>query len=187
MDSSNLGNNKLPNIIVTGTPGVGKTSMAMLLVDRLNESLQELSPNSRNSFQYVNVGKLISDKKLYTSWNEEYDVPEFDEEKIVAELASTVETGGCVLDFHSAYFFPEEWADLVVLLRCNNTVLFDRLSERGYSEKKIKENIECEIMEVTADDVKENFDPKVILELSNEKIEDMEKNIESIISRIMNK
>jgi len=40
-----------------------------------------------------------------------------------------------------------------VLLRANNTVLFDRLKARGYNEKKISENIECEILEVTKEEV----------------------------------
>lgn len=40
-----------------------------------------------------------------------------------------------------------------MLLRANNTVLFDRLKARGYNEKKISENIECEILEVTKEEV----------------------------------
>lgn len=40
-----------------------------------------------------------------------------------------------------------------MLLRTNNTVLFDRLKGRGYNEKKITENIECEILDVSKDEV----------------------------------
>ena len=39
---------------------------------------------------------------------------------------------------------------MIILLRCNNTDLYDRLKARNYSEKKITENIECEILEVTS-------------------------------------
>jgi len=40
--------NKLPNILVTGTPGVGKTSLSMLLNDKLNEL--------GIKYEYLNVG-----------------------------------------------------------------------------------------------------------------------------------
>lgn len=39
------------------------------------------------------------------------------------------------------------------MLRCNNTYLYDRLKERNYAEEKITENIECEILEVTSEEV----------------------------------
>ena len=42
-----------------------------------------------------------------------------------------------VVDFHGADLFPERWFDLVLVLRANNTVLFDRLTERGYAQKLV--------------------------------------------------
>lgn len=38
--------------------------------------------------------------------------------------------GGYIVDFHSCDFFPERWFDLVVVLRANTAVLYDRLKER---------------------------------------------------------
>jgi adenylate kinase len=173
---------RLPNIVVTGTPGVGKTSLSILLTDQLNEKFALQLSTFNRTFQYINVGKLVVDKKLYKDWNEDFDVPEFDDNMIINELTDYIPDGGYILDFHSSYFFPEDWVDLVVLIRCNNTVLFDRLKERGYTEKKIKENIECEILEVTADDVYENYDKNKVIELHNEKVEDMQTNIDEIIN-----
>jgi adenylate kinase len=173
------GTSTLPNILITGTPGVGKTSLAMLLADSLNDKL-----NTDKKFAYVNVGQIIIDKKLYTEWNKDFDVPEFDDDKILDEIEPLIKSGGAILDFHSAYFIPDEWVNLVVLIRCDNTILYDRLKSRGYSEKKIKENIECEIMEVTSEDVRDNFNSDKILEIHNEQIEDMEKNINDIVDKI---
>jgi adenylate kinase len=170
----------LPNILITGTPGVGKTSLAMLLTDNLNEKLS----NTNKRYTYINIGKLITDKKLYTDWNKDFDVPEFDEDKVLDEIEPMIKSGGLILDFHSAFFFPDEWIQFVVLLRCDNTILYDRLKSRGYSDKKIKENIECEIMEVTSEDVKENFSQEKIIEIKSEKIEDMENNITLIIEKL---
>lgn len=47
-----------PNILVTGTPGTGKTSTCSLLA-------------SATGFNHVNVGELIKDKKLHDGWDEE--------------------------------------------------------------------------------------------------------------------
>jgi len=168
----------LPNIIVTGTPGVGKTSLSILLVDKLNEKL------GTEKFVHLNLGKIIHDEKLYTDWNQEFDVPEFDEDKVLEVLEPLIKEGGKIIDFHSVDFIPDELIHLVVLLRCNNTLLYDRLKARNYPEHKIRENIECEIMEVTADDVKECWPEQKILELVNEEVDQMENNIELIINRI---
>ena len=130
------------------------------------------------------MGKLINEKHLYKDWNKEFDVPEFDEDMVCDELEPSVNEGGVIIDFHSPGFLPEEWVDLVVLLRCNNTILYDRLKARGYVEKKITENIDCEIMEVTADEVKEAFKAEKILELKSEVTEDMEANLETVVNAI---
>lgn len=53
-------------------------------------------------------------------------------------------------------------------MRCSNDKLYPRLEARGYNEKKISENIDCEIMEVTHDEVYEAWPENTILELRNE-------------------
>ena len=45
-------------------------------------------------------------------------------------LEPELEKGGCIVDFHSAEVFPERWFDLVIVLRVNNTLLYDRLQQR---------------------------------------------------------
>ena len=117
----------LPNILVTGTPGVGKTSLCSLLESQLPEDYD------LEGFRYVKLAELINTKKLYKTWNEEFNVPEFDVDMVCDELEPMMsQEGGIILEFHSCDFFPERWFDLVILLRCNNMQLFDRLKERGY-------------------------------------------------------
>ena len=171
---------KLPNILITGTPGVGKTSFAVLLQERLKES-------KGLDFKNINIGKLVNEKKLYKNWNKEFDVPEFDDDMVNDELEPMLNEGGVILDFHSSGFLPEDSINFVVLLRCNNTELYDRLAARGYSEKKITENIDCEMMEVTSEEVRESYKQDIILELKSEKIEDMENNLDKVISELENK
>ena len=151
---------KYPNILISGTPGVGKTSFTTLLQSRI---LDEKNYQMKN----INLGNIVNENKLYKEWNDEFNVPVFDDDMICDYLEPINEEGGCLLDFHSAGFIPEDWIDLIVLLRCNNTELYDRLKARGYNDKKITENIECEIME-----------------LKSEVIDDMEKNLDIVMDKI---
>lgn len=78
-----------------------------------------------------------------------------------------ISSGGNLIDFHSvANIIPSSLIDLVVVLSTNNTVLYDRLANRylciasifrKYSPQKIRENIECEIMQVLLEEAHEAF------------------------------
>jgi adenylate kinase len=41
-----------------------------------------------------------------------------------------LKNGGYVVDFHGSEMFPERWFDLVIVLRTDNSILFDRLKKR---------------------------------------------------------
>jgi adenylate kinase len=45
-------------------------------------------------------------------------------------MEEMLEGGGWVVDYHSCDFFPERWFDLVLVMRVDNTTLYDRLSAR---------------------------------------------------------
>ena len=90
--------------------------------------------------------------------------------------------GGIVADYHSCELFPERWFDLIVVLRADTEVLYDRLTERGYNDKKRSENIECEIMRVVIDEAKESYAKEIVQELSNNTIEEMDQNIARVES-----
>ncbi len=66
-------------------------------------------------------------------------------------------SGGYVVDFHTCDFFPERWFDLVIVLRADNSVLYNRLNARGYKENKIIENIDAEIHQVVLDEAQESY------------------------------
>ena len=103
------------------------------------------------------------------------------------ELEPYLNDGDVILDFHSSYFCPEKDINLVELLRYNNTELYDRLKARGYNFKKITENLDCEIMEVTFQEIRDSYKDDIIIELKSEKIEDMENNLDKVINILENK
>jgi adenylate kinase len=76
--------------------------------------------------------------------------------------------------------FPERWIDLVVVLRCDSTILYDRLTARGYTGKKLEENMDSEIMQVLLDEARESYDEGIVVELRSESNEDVEGNLERV-------
>merc|ERR1712183_1085802 len=78
-----------------------------------------------------------------------------------------------IVDFHSPGFLeedPENICDrfqLCVVLKCDNKELFQRLHRRGYSQKKVTENVECEIFQIVEGEAKTIFPNRVAI-LQNE-------------------
>jgi adenylate kinase len=47
----------------------------------------------------------VHSHKLYVNFNEEFNVPEFDEDMVNDLLEPEIAKGGCVVDFHSSDVF----------------------------------------------------------------------------------
>ena len=90
------------------------------------------------------------------------------------------EEGGSILDWHACDLFPERWIDLVIVLRCDSTLLYDRLTARGYKGKKLEENMDSEIMQVLLDEARESYKEEIVVELRSESNEDVEGNLERV-------
>jgi len=67
---------------------------------------------------------------------------------------------------------------LTELLSADNDVLFPRLERRGYSEKKISENVDCEIMCVVAEEAREAYKEDIIWELQSNTIAELDANVQ---------
>ncbi|EKX40217.1 hypothetical protein GUITHDRAFT_158342 [Guillardia theta CCMP2712] len=179
---------KVPNILITGTPGTGKTTTA----EKVAEALA--------GFTHVNVGDLVKTKSLHAGKHED---EEFDSKVVLFqwlglrwhsfhtgrrfdcdELEDQMSQGGNVVDFHTCDFFPERWFDLVVVLRTDNDILYPRLEKRGYSTKKIQENVECEIMCVVAEEARESYKEEIIWMLQSNSIPDLEANVARITHQV---
>lgn len=50
--------------------------------------------------------------------------------QLLDELEPIVAQGGKILDWHSCETFPERWVDLVIVIRCDHTKLWERLEKR---------------------------------------------------------
>lgn len=78
------------------------------------------------------------------------------------------------------------WFNLVVCLTVDNTLLYDRLKNRNYSQNKIQENVECEIMQVVLEEAKESYKSDILVVLTSNSLEEMESNVERIEEWVSN-
>lgn len=50
--------------------------------------------------------------------------------QLLDSIEEEVKEGGYLLDWHACDLFPKSWIDLVVVLRVDSSVLYDRLTTR---------------------------------------------------------
>lgn len=114
-------------VAVTGTPGVGKTTAVEQLdtdleVIHLNEVIRE---EGFSTGEDAERGSLVADVDALAEWLDGRE--------------------DCLVESHLAHRFS---ADRVVVLRCHPEELVRRLTERGESEVKARENAESEALDV---------------------------------------
>lgn len=132
-------------VIITGTPGTGKTSIASKLGD-----LGYLS---------INLYDFAKEHDCIIGRDEERDSMVVDTDKLNACLERYLEAGYgiVIIDSHYADVVPEKYVSKCFVLSAEISALKKRLEQRGYSELKIQENIESEIMQVCWIDSLEAF------------------------------
>lgn len=152
-------------ISITGTPGVGKTTLA--------KSLRNVLKNYKivSDFELAKKNRLIVgyDKKMKS-----YIVEERGLRKIKL-------MGNFIIDGHLSHLIPN---DLTIVLRLDPKKLKERLRKRGWKKEKIKENVLAEILDVIYIDAlraKKNKITKRVVQ-----IDTTEKSIKDVIKRILN-
>ncbi|KFX93835.1 hypothetical protein V495_07856 [Pseudogymnoascus sp. VKM F-4514 (FW-929)] len=156
-----------PNIIITGTPGVGKTTHCETLAASLG-------------LTHLSINTVVKDKGCHDGWDEEYQSWIVDEDKLLDEIEEEVKQGGYIIDWHACDLFPKSWIDLVVVLRVNSTILYDRLKLRNYPELKLQENLDSEIMEVLLQEARDSYDEEIVVELTSNTSEEVDSNVARI-------
>jgi len=127
-------------IVVSGTPGTGKTTYSKQLCQK-------------NKYMYLDVKKLLS-KDVVEVYDKKRDTKIVDIDKLNKKLIAIIKKEqkkaikGIVIDSHLGHYIPRKYVNKVVITKCSLPELKKRLEERKYSEEKVKENMESEIFDV---------------------------------------
>ena len=125
-------------ILVTGTPGVGKTTVSHKLASKLGA-------------HYVSITELVKKQQLITGIYENRQTYVADTEKVSKQLQQTLaKTEGTVIieGHYAADVVPNKDVNTVFVLRRDPRELKSALENRGYQEKKLWENLAAEILDV---------------------------------------
>lgn len=119
---------------ITGTPGTGKNTVSKIVAKELGWRLVDLNATAKR-------------KNLFKGYDQKRKCEIVDLEKLNSEIKKTKKDS--IIQSHYSH---ELSADLIVVLRTEQSELRKRLEKRGWPKEKIEENIEAEIMEICKDE-----------------------------------
>lgn len=123
-------------VIVTGTPGTGKSTLAQALARKLGYERLDL----HNHYKTISTG--------YNKKKQAYDL---NKKKFITLVRKKLFSAkkGLIVDSHISHLLPPKLVDLCIVLSCSNLkVLQRRLQLRKYSPQKIRENLDAEIFQI---------------------------------------
>ena len=153
-------------VVVTGTPGVGKTVFSKALAKALG-------------FKYLDVGEFCVKEGYVVGYDEERGSYIADTDRLKERLKH-LGNGNYVLDGHIAHLAaPLHLVRLVYVLRCHPEVLRRRLEARGYPPSKVRENVMAEILDICLVEAVELHDGKVC------ELDSTGKDVEKLVSEAL--
>ncbi len=135
-----------PIVIVTGTPGTGKTTLARRIAEE-------------QGHERIDVNDVVRKEKLSEGYDRSRKTRVVDEKKLALALESIIrkarkEGRKLVIDSHMSHYASPKLVDLCIVTRTGLKELEKRLRKKGYSRAKIDENMECEIMDLILEEAK---------------------------------
>jgi adenylate kinase len=157
-------------IVVSGTPGTGKTCVAKALAKSLGQD-------------YVDVNEIIKARRLSLGFDRKRKCEIIDPRELSKILIKGIKKNPKqVIDSHLGHYLPERYVDTCIITTCSLKVLGKRLEKRGYSETKIRENLDSEIFEtckieaeekgldIILVDTTKGFDPERLSKMINKRL-----------------
>ena len=130
-------------IVVTGTPGTGKTIVGKKLAKKLK-------------YQYIDVNEIIKTHHLNSHYDKKRQCHVIDIDKLnpiiifqIKNFKKNKKIKGIIIDSHLSHYLPKKYVDLCIVTKCDLSVLKKRLErQRKYNQLKVRENLDCEIFDI---------------------------------------
>ncbi|MCD6485297.1 MAG: adenylate kinase family protein [Candidatus Odinarchaeota archaeon] len=160
-------------IVITGTPGTGKTTVAKLLAEHMNST-------------YLSLNEIARKYNCFTSFDAERKSWIIDEKRLskhIVRIINGKKYDTLIIDTHFGEIIPDVYVSFVFILRTHPEELQKRLKKRNWPKNKIRENIQAEILGTVTYNALQTFSHKKIFEIDTTKITPEE--TMNIISKII--
>lgn len=152
-------------IAITGTPGVGKTSVANIL--------------AKKEYKILRIEDIADN--FVIGYDEERQSKIVDEEKMDEYIRKLKEEDVLIIVGHLSHLLS---VDAVILLRCHPDELKRRLERKGWNERKIRENLEAEALDIILQRALEKHKNIWEIDTTNKGVEEVADIIDKIIKKM---
>jgi len=141
-------------IIISGTPGTGKTIVASILAKKINGL-------------HIDLSKLVLKERLYKEIDKERETVVADLNKLIPRLIEIIKSTNSpiIIEGHYAEIVPASLVDVAIILRTHPNELEKRLKEKNFKKSKIRENIQAEILGVCSYNALNTYNKEKIYEI----------------------
>jgi len=161
-------------IIVSGCPGTGKTTLSVGLAGVLG-------------VEVISLGELVEREGLYSYVDTDRDTKVADLDELVPRVVELIgkASGFVIVEGHYADIVPSKFVEVVIVLRAHPEVLRKRLEAKGWNERKVRENIQAEILGSCTFNALEAYGSKRVYEIDTSNLSEEE--MVSLARRIIDK
>lgn len=152
-------------VAITGTPGIGKTSVSEVL--------------RKKEFDIVDLNKVAVEKQFLIGVDIDRDSKIVDVDKLNKYIEKNYDGKDIVfIDGHLSHLLNA--VDKVIVLRCHPKILKKRITVKNWKKEKIRENLEAEILDVILCETAEKQSRENVFE-----IDTTEKNVDDVAECIL--
>jgi len=129
----------MKRVIISGTPGTGKTSVSKLIIQKLRARM-------------ISLNELAISNKLTINYDRKRETSVIDAEKVIEQVKKLIDlytkenVEFLIIESHFSDIIPNNLIDYAIVLRCHPDELIRRLEKRNYRKEKIFENVQAEIL-----------------------------------------
>lgn len=162
-------------IVVTGTPGVGKTTVSQKLATKLDAHC-------------ISINSLVNEEKLFISIDKVRKTLVTDTEKVSKRMQEILlsSAGNIIIEGHYAVdVLSKNDVNKVFVLRRDPAELKGVMQKRGFEGKKLWENLAAEILDVCLVDALSAYDMDKVceIEVSGKTVEEVVEEIISVLEK----
>jgi len=159
--------------LVTGTPGVGKTSISRLLASKFDAV-------------YISLAELVKQERLISGVDKARETLIADTDKVSKRVKEIIKNSECdvIVDGHYAVdVVPTKAVHMVFVLRRDPSELKSVMENRGFKERKLWENLAAEILDVCLWDAVSACGSEKVCEIdvSGKRIEEVVEDVLSVL------